>query len=323
MEYLVAIDQGSSKTDVLVLNLDGKIICRTNDSLIRCKTEAFEVKRWDYIAYAVKCALASIAVMPQHISYVIAAVCGADWDEDVVSYADRISSSLGVERERVIVINDCIAALRSGFECDRISGNAAVLCAGTRLNCSLISDNGKMYTYGRFINTIDHGAWALGQEAWYAIVDSYNGFIGPTLLTDIFLQYYNADSITELYKGFTSGRLIFYAAEYAQILFDAAKMGDKVAADIVHSFVLRWIKYIVNGLNHIGLSSTDFFKLFLTGGLFKDESEYLYKDICETIQAECPNALCKRPALDPVSGAALLLLERIDSRLITNFFASV
>ncbi len=129
MEYLVAIDQGSNKTDVLILSLDGKIVCRSDDSLIRNRNEPFEVKRWEYIAHVVKFALASISAIPQNIRYVLAAICGADWAEDIVFMADKISLSLGIKKERVTVINDCIAALRSGFEYDNISGNAAVICA--------------------------------------------------------------------------------------------------------------------------------------------------------------------------------------------------
>ncbi len=314
---LIAIDQGGTKTDILVLSKTGKIHAYANDKHIRQPNDDFDVLRYSYISRIVEDTLASLNSSMEDVDYILAAMCGADWEDDYLDIQNKISCLLGLPHTRIIIVNDSIAALYSGIT-NSNTDNFAVLCAGTRLNCSLLGIDGKTYTYGRFINNIDHGAYAMGQQAWEAIIESYNGFQRQTILEKLFLQYYEANSLRDLYKGFTSNKFRFSPSLYAPLLLEAADYDDKIAKEILDRFAYRWIRYVVNGLPKIGLTGNDRFTLILAGGIFQNRNKYLTEQVAIELHRKCPNAQCQTATLKPIAGAALMLLRKYSSQPINE-----
>lgn len=311
MEHLlIAIDQGGTKTEVLVLTTKGELLSHTDDRDIRKYGDNFEVTRWFYINYAIQKALSILGVSLDSVDYVLAAICGADWDEDYIRLQKLLSTSLCISKEKVIIVNDCIAALRSGMKITRTKQNFAVIYAGTRFNCSLISQNGLRYTYGRYINSVDHGAFAMGMQVWSSVIDSYNGLQESTMLEKLFLQYHKVSSISELYADFTNGRREFNPTQYTSLLMKAAKLRDKIAIELVTRFAYRWTQYVIFGLPKVGLTNMSKFTLILAGGIFKNCDILLVSSIRKELINKCPNSSCSLATLEPVAGSALLLLER-------------
>ena len=325
--FLIAIDQGGTKTDVLVLTNTGEILAYADDRDIREFNDHFEDKRYFYIRNTIKKALLTINSSLDDVDYILAAMCEADWEEDYIKMQNILFSTLSFPKDKIIIVNDSIAALRSGMPLNKTDSNYAVICAGTRFNCSLLSQNGKEYTYGRFINNKDHGAFAIGQQIWSAIIDSHNGFQVPTILEKLFLKYYGKESLLKLYVDLTSNRVEFNPSQLALLLVEAVNCDDEIAINIMDNFVYRWVQYVIQGLYKIDLTNKTKFTLVLAGGIFQNGDTHYIDKIKHELNHRCPNADCAVSPLKPIAGAAFLLLDKyyneiIDQSIIDQFINS-
>ena len=310
MEHLlVAIDQGETKTDVIVLKSTGEICAYVTDKDLRDSNTDFDNNRYLFIHHSIQQAILETNSSLDNVDYILAALCGVDWKEDYDNMQNTLSNTLLFPKEKIIIVNDCIAALRAGMPFHRHNDNYAVICAGTRLNCLLWSKDGMKYTYGRFINIEDHGAYAIGQHIWSAIIDSYNCFQSSTILEAKLLQLYKKESLTDLYAGFTSNRVMFNPSKFAHLLVEAVKCHDKVSIDIMNTIVHRWVQYIVRGLSKVALTNEAKFTVILAGGVFQNHDSPFIERIKYELSIYCPNADCAVASLRPVAGAAILVLE--------------
>lgn len=310
MEHLlVAIDQGETKTDVIVLKCSGEICAYITDKDLRNSMTDFDNNRYLFIYHSIQQAILKVHSSLDNVDYILAAMCGADWKEDFVSMQNSLSKTLLFPKEKIIIVNDCIAALRAGMPFHRANDNYAVICAGTRLNCSLWSKDGMKYTYGRFINIEDHGAYAIGQHIWSAIIDSYNCFQSSTILEAKLLQFYKKKSLSNLYSDFTSNNIVFEPSKFAHLLIEAVKCHDKVSIDIMNTIAHRWVQYVVRGLFKVALTHESKFTVILAGGVLQNYDSPFIERIKYELSIYCPNADCVVTSLRPVVGAAILVLE--------------
>lgn len=310
MEHLlVAIDQGETKTDVIVLKCSGEICAYVTDKDFRNSMANFDNNRYLFIYHSIQQAILEIHSSLDNVVYILAAMCGADWQEDFVNMQNTLAKTLLFPKEKIIIVNDCIAALRAGIPFRRDNDNYAVICAGTRLNCSLWSKDDMKYTYGRFINIEDHGAYAIGQHIWSGIIDSYNGFQSSTILEAKLLQFYNKKSLADLYACFTCNNIVFNPSKFAHLLVEAIKCNDKVSINIMNTIAHRWVQYIVRGLSKVALTHESKFTVILTGGVLQNYESPFIERIKYELKNYCPNATCVVASLKPVVGAAILVLE--------------
>lgn len=314
-ELLIAIDQGGSKTDLVIFSLDGKLLLRTNDKFIRLEhIGSFEGKRWYYIEKLITGALELLDASVSDIAGIVAALCGADWQEDYRQMQEELARRLHIPQEIITIVNDCVAALRGGQPINEMKQNSAVIYAGTMFNCALESSSGKSYTYGRMINADDHGAFAIGKQVWNAIIDAYNGFQEPTIMTNILLEKYDADSVQDICEKFTSNSLVFQPITFASVLFQAIEREDMVAKIIFSKFANRWTRYVINGAHLVGFTAHTVVSLYLAGGVFKNCPQLWLKEIEQCLNQYKYNIDCSLSKLEPVAGAMLLLLEKFYQR---------
>lgn len=318
-KILVAVDQGGSKTEVVLLLDSGELLIRLDDNKLRSKYLGdFESKRWLLLSGIIRAALLRIDATIEDVECVMAGVCGADWPDDYGVMQMLLSQELGIRYEKVIIVNDCVAALRSVQTMEWSDQNYGVLYAGTMFNCALESELGKTFVYGRFVNMQDQGSCAIGYKAWQAIIDSFNGFQDPTLMEKLALSYYKTNSLSKLYADFTNERQQFSPMAFASVLFQAVASGDKIAHDILFGFAHRWVKYVINGAPKVGLKRKDRMNLVLTGGVFKSCAQQWLKAIeCEVGKYDY-NIICSLSKIEPVIGDVLLLLERYYQRPLNS-----
>lgn len=323
-DLLIAIDQGGSKTEVIVFSPDGRLLLRTNDKDIRLESVgSFEDNRWFFIEQTILNALKHLGGVSADICGVIAAMCGADWPDDYQHMHEVIASRLHIPTDRVYVINDCVAALRAEQPIIGDKPDSAIIYAGTMFNCSLESKLGSLYTYGRLINGEDHGAFAIGKQVWNAILDSYNGFQDPTLMTNIFLERQNAASVLEVCEKFTNNSLAFRPVSFAPILFQAVEKEDIVAKKIFCKFADRWTRYVIKGAPLVGFTSKTDISLFLSGGVFKNCPQLWMKEIKQCLSHYTYRIDCSLAKLEPIAGAIIMLLEKyyhkqLDRQVLIN-----
>ena len=317
-KILVAIDQGGSKTEIVLMTMMGKLLYRANDSEIRASNPGlFEQKRWGYIDSLVKQTLLEIGSSVDEVEYLLTAVCGADWDKDYTTIQKTLSNVLKMPATKIIVKNDCTAALRACLPVKYMRQNCAVIYAGTMFNCSLLSESDVSYTYGQLVNGNDHGAFALGQSIWKAILDSYNGFQEATVMERLFLEWQNADSIQDVIKR-SSNQGLFSPTSCLPILFQAVNEGDTVANEIIDHFVRRWVQYVVAGIPKVGLTKESAVNVYLSGGVFKNQPQLWLERITNELNRYGNHFTCYRAPMEPIGGALLLLLETINQRPLSN-----
>lgn len=310
-KVLIAIDQGNSKTELITTSTNGNILARRYIKYpLSVNIEVFEEKRWEYIERLFLETISSINKSISDIAYLLAAVCGADSEDDIEKIRQSISNILGVSKDIIVIVSDSEAALRSAIPAMHQPSNYAVIYAGTMFNCSLLSSEGNLFTYGRSVNICDNGSYAIGQRVWKTIIDAYNGFSRETLLVNLFLQYHRCDSMTELIADFSNGKRVFTPTDYTSILFDAVRYKDKTAIEIMEHFARRWSLYIINGLSKIGISNDAPINIALSGGLFRNYGGLWVQLISANLSKECKSATISSVNTYPIIGAILLVLEK-------------
>lgn len=320
---LIAIDQGGSKTELAVATTNGELLYRANDKHLRtCNYHDFESQRWQYIFKLTEESLEAVDATIADVDCMLAAVCGADWEEDIVRISNILSTIFGLASKKIIVINDCDAAFRACMPIALEMQNSAVIYAGTMFNCSIVSASNKSFTYGRLVNADDQGAYAIGYAVWRALIDSYNGFQEPTLMEKLFEELTETKSISEYIKDITTNSKNISPLSYAPILFKAVNENDRIASEIFDCFVKRWVKYVIAGAFKVGLTNNSSVRVYLSGGVFKNCPQLWYKRINDELARYSFNSSCYFANYEPIAGAMLLLLEKKYGNPLNNLMVN-
>ena len=325
---LISIDQGGSKTEIAVLASNGELLYRGNDKEFRSLDNCnFESKRWFYITSLVQASLAAIGASLDDVECLLAALCGVDWIDDYSKSKEILSNKLRITPEKIVVVNDCTAALRACLPIAFQKQNSAIIYAGTMFNCSVLTESGQSYTYGRFVNANDQGAYAIGLSVWKSILDSYNGFQEYTLMESLLLKSQEINSISKFVEEITTNKRFFRPLTYASVFFQALKEDDKVAFDIFNNFVQRWVRYVIEGIHKVGLSHESSICVYLSGGVFKNCTQLWINAITEELKYNNLQFSCSLSAYEPIVGAVIMLLEKkyrrpLNYQIINNVISS-
>lgn len=310
MKYYLSIDQGGSKTEALIFTNEGNILAFADDRDFRKPGESYAQMQGCWIRCAAERALQKAGLSLKDLDAACCSLNGADWDEDYVRLRKLVSGELDLAEERILIVNDCIGAMRGGTD----GGNQAVLCAGTGMNCAMRAADGREYIYGFFVNAPDQGGGAIGTKAWQSIIDAYTGLGPQTMLTKLLLEQHGERELVELYKKFTSSRVMFKNYELSPLVMRGAKLGDKVSEEIIRTAAERMVCYMENAAKKLDLLDEQV-TLVLTGGVFKGDGEMLFQAIEQRIRQRGLKFVCTAARYEPVAGAALLLLDEVETEL--------
>lgn len=310
MKCYLAIDQGGSKTEALIFDQEGHILAFADDRDFRVPGESYYEMQGRWIRYATEKALKNVGLSLENLDGACCSLNGADWEEDYVRLRRLVSKELGLKEENILIVNDCIGAMRGGTN----GGNQAVICAGTGMNCAVRAADGREYIYGYFVNAPDQGGGAIGTKAWQSILDAYTGLGPETVLTELLLEKHGEKTLVDLYKKFTSSQIVFRNYELSPLVMRGAKMGDAVALQIVNTAAERMVCYMEKAAKKLELDNEQV-TLVLTGGVFKGDGEVLFQTIEKLIEEKNLHFVCTAANYEPVAGAALLLLDEIGSEM--------
>ncbi|TJY43555.1 hypothetical protein E5161_06690 [Cohnella pontilimi] len=302
MEFLLGVDQGSTKTIAVVGDRNGNIFgigyadgaCHSSDGLDLAMS---------LVKQACDQAILQAGIAPSQVRLLVGGLTGADWDHEYPLLQDALIRTMGIPS--VHVQNDCVIAQRAGTD----AGHSVVLCAGTGFNAAVQMPDGGRFIFGYYVNDDDHGGYALGKAAVVAVCNAHAG-IGPyTRLTDAILAYYGLSSVDDLLFRRIHQQLGPYKL-VAPVLFDIVSSGDEVARGIVENYGRSITRYALAGLRKIGDPElrTD---VVLSGSIFKAKDRLLQKVIGETLAQQAPQAVLADALYEPVVGAYLLGLDRI------------
>lgn len=211
--------------------------------------------------------------------------------------------SSGNDIENIAALSDykkCVLVIMgTGFNVYAINGNKKKRFAGWG---QLFDDGGCGYT--------------LGRDAITAALCAEDGSGCPTLLTDLFVKRIGQTAGAHLAKFYQGGKR--YIAEFADLVFQAATLGDSIASSILEKNASFAASKINTALRELNADSTAHcIPVVFAGGISKQHA-VLFPLIRKHITADCRLMHLEH---EPVDGAVLkakMLFAEISDRQEAN-----
>ena len=293
---MLSIDQGGTKTDVLIADDKGHILGYGNDRDWIPVTGERRGLRMIRIRHATDIAIRDAGISLAEVGYVSASCCGADWDFEYEVGRKNIRNTLGIKD--VELYNDCIGALRGGTE--MLGRDCAVLCLGTGANCAIFNREGQMHTYHYYMKQIHQGAGAIGRFIFQAVFDAEAGLGEKTALTGLLLEESGYSSVDELFMHITTGRtedegpLQLEHKDYCPLLFRAIEQGDKLATDYLNWLCKELVAYVAIGVEKLSIDDRAL-NVVLSGGVPKG-GNIMYERLHDSKRAVTKHSLSRSAA---------------------------
>ena len=276
MKYLVGVDGGGTKTEVVVCDIQGNIVSRVKGGSSNpndvgkekmLKTVAELLER----AIPKDCNLADIGL---GISGLFTSGC-----EEFLT--DGIKSEIKVA-EKVKAYSDKDSALNSAFDQD-----GCIVIIGTG-SVAVVRKDGRITDIGGGGYLLDDAlsGFDLGREALNAVLCANDGIGEKTLLTDLFNERTGENIRRHLKTVYLKGKA--YVASFAPLVFTALSIGDKVADGIMKKCVRGFERLLTAVYKAWGKDKCE---IAVFGGLTAKLdviTEYLSKEIREKIIIRLP-----------------------------------
>lgn len=303
MKYVMGIDQGSSKTHVIIGDDCGNVLgfgrsygaCHSNTGIEYAMAAVEE---------AMNTALKQAGLTMGQIDTLAAGMTGVDWEYESSLLQDKLEELTRIRN--VIVVNDCIIAMRAGST----HNYGAVLCAGSGLNCAVRDKDGNEFVYGFYIDDEYQGGSALGKACVRAVTEAYIGLEEETLLTDVILEKFHCRSVDQLLFNKVTGKITM--EDYLSLPIDleeAAHQGDETAKKILYRFGRQFGKYVTAAMKKMNMTGYET-EVVLSGSIFKCREPELRKAVADYLAAEAPLAKIVDAEYEPIVGAYLIAMER-------------
>ena len=308
---ILSIDQGGTKTDVLIADSAGNILGFGNDRDWTPITGERRAVRMVRIRHAAEKAAKDAGLSLTDIDFVSASCNGADWPFEYEVGRKNIRNTLGIAD--VDLYNDCIGALRGGTEI--LGRDCAVLCLGSGANCAVFNREGQMHTYHYYMKDIHQGAYAIGRFIFQAVFDAKAGLGEETALTRILLDETGYSGVDELHMvittGKTEGEKPQYPVykDYGPLLFRAIEVGDKVASEYLDWLCEGLVSYVDIGADILSVGGRNL-TVVLSGGVPKG-GDIMYERLEFFLKRRLPNAELVAARFEPVVGAILLGYDKL------------
>jgi N-acetylglucosamine kinase-like BadF-type ATPase len=304
---LLAVDGGNSKTDVLLLDVDGRVLAQVRGPSCAPIHHGLD-GAMDILDLLVRqafaeasCALGEEPTCPAVGAFALA---GADLphEEEQLLAACRRRGWV----QRAVVHNDAFALLRAGTE---RGWGVAVVC-GAGINAVGVGPDGAAVRFPALgaISGDWGGGYDVGLAALAAAARAQDGRGNPTLLAELVPAYFGlADPLAvtvALHMGELSERRL---VELPPVVFDAARHGDQVAEDVVLRLAEEVTAFAVAAIHRLALARDDL-DVVLGGGLLRAGLPLLDDAVRAGIQRQAPGARVLVVDCEPIVGAGLLAL---------------
>jgi N-acetylglucosamine kinase-like BadF-type ATPase len=305
-DYVIGIDGGNSKTDVVVASMSGQLLARTRGPGV--DSPGVDLARWRH-------ELTSLVEDARRQAQVAAdsrAACAAYFLANVDLPHERrvaLRELDGAHAHVTIVHNDAVAILRAGA----IRPWGVAVVAGAGINAVGVHPNGKI---GRFLALGDYtgdkggGHW-LGTEAIGAAIRAGDGRGPATVLTRTVPAHYGLRRPEDVAIAI-HGRTIEYDDLHvlAPVVFAAAADADPVARRILTEFGTE-VATMANALiRRLHLTRTDV-EVVLGGGVLQADDADLLRHIIDGVTAVAPAAQVRVLTVPPVFGAVVEAFQHV------------
>jgi N-acetylglucosamine kinase-like BadF-type ATPase len=302
---ILAVDGGSTKTDVALLTRGGDVLGTARGPGIPYARVGVETALHRLVDTVAACWRDARRRSAPAEAAEVAVYClpGVDLQDNRRAFEATLAAS-GLAK-RTLLRNDTFAVLRAGT--DRGWGVAVVCGAG--INCLGIDARGRRVRFPSlgWISGDIGGGHAVGRQAVAAAIRGRDGRGPRSTLERRVPDYFGFTRPAEIASAIHSGRLdAGRLAELPPLVFAAAREGDAVAEAIVEALVEEVVATAAASIRRLRLVRSDV-DVILGGGLARTDD--LVDRVRDGIAAVAPRAHVTRLAGPPVAGAALLGLD--------------
>lgn len=306
MKYIMGIDQGSSKTYVIIGDERGNVL-GLGKSYGACHSSSSLEYAGEAIRQAAEIAFEQSKILPDQIHVIFAGITGVDWDYEGELLKNELLRRFCIDN--TFVVNDIIIAMQAGTK----NHFGAVLCAGSGLNCAIRRPDGKQFVYGFYIDDEYQGGYALGVASVKAVINSEIGLGDKTILHEMVLDYLNLKNVDELLYYKVKKKIS--SQDYLHmplILEKAANMGDQVAKDILSCFGRQYGRFVSRGLKRMDMLNLPV-DVVISGSIFKCKEPQLKDGVQQILDKEAPLAKLVDSKYEPIIGAYILGVSQLGS----------
>lgn len=307
-EYVIAVDGGNSKTDVVVASTDGELLARVNGEGVDSPLSGIDAWREGLIAL-VERARKEAQVGPDTRARA-AALFLANVDLPAEHEIARREIATVMPAERTIVHNDTLAVLRAGAKWPW--GVAVVSGAG--VNAIGVHPDGR--TEG-FLALGPHtgdagGGGHLGTVGLGAAVRAGDGRGAATALSTAIPGYFGLRTAAEVAVAVHHGEIRDDSLHLlAPVVFATAAAGDAVARRILTDFADE-VATMANALiRRLDLVDTAV-EVILGGGILQAGDRSLFSRIVSGVTALAPRAEVSALRVSPVYGALVEAMSHVE-----------
>ena len=298
---ILAIDQGSSKTQALVGDTQGNIL-GTGLAEGACHFHVGMDAAMAAVKTAADRALKASGIHEGEIGLVSAGMSGANWPDEFKMLTEGLQM-LFCQAE-IHVYNDSIPALFAGTQ----ASDAIILCAGTAFNCAVLKNDEVVWIYNNYTEMMDEGGKSLGTRAMQKVFRSDNCLGPETSMKHRAMDFFGYDKEMDMLLDFSRNCLSKPIKDFAKIVDEEAIKGDQVALETQYEFSCSLSRYAVGAMKRFNLLNKPI-DIVLSGGIFKARSPVMIDAIRTEIHRASPLARIVEARYEPVVGAFELALS--------------
>jgi len=323
MKYFVGIDQGGSKTEILIGDENGILIDKSTGSgyteflpelLEKLQSKSLDVqgynsefqkKYFDLQITHLKNLLTKNNLELSDVYALVASAAGPDNEDMRISFETELRKRISAEN--VSLYNDMYGAWRAGTD-KRPSG---VIAIGTGTGIMLFHENGDSTILTP--NIKHQAARELGYRAFLHACFTAIKILEPTILTEKICEFAKTPTIEEALAKTKHGQDI-NALPYqffVPYVYEAALNKDRVALDFVTQVGNGFAECIRTGIKDAGWENREIL-LVLSGGSFKGKGHVMEKVIKDSL-ADLQNLILFQAEYEPVYGALMLAYEKYNN----------
>ncbi|MHB1155029.1 MAG: hypothetical protein ACYCWE_22040 [Eubacteriales bacterium] len=311
MKYFVGVDQGGSKTEILIGDENGAIIDKStgfgySEFLKELKDNSdFQIKYIEQQIKYLKNILCKNNLELSDIYALTACMAGVNSDDMQISFENDLRKKLSVQN--VSIYNDMYGAWRAGT--DKLPSGLMAVGTGTGI---LLFDENRTPT--NLMGNIKHqAARELGYRAFLHACFSARQILEPTILTEKICEFAQTSTIEEVLKKTNNGQDINALQHqfFVPYIYEAVLQKDRVAEDFVNEVGIGLAECIRSGIKELGWENREI-PLVLSGGSFKGKGYVLEKVIKDHLD-DLTNLKIFQAEYEPVLGALQLAYDKYNN----------